>query len=196
MKDIIATDYVPSPSSFLLRREHARFVKWVNNKVGANINPIELIELLYSITAKFMRAPTKSATCSKGCYHCCNVYVGVTGLEAYYIHQKTGAPIDFKVGKPPVYDSKPWCPFLKNGECSIYEWRPMACRTFLSFDDPYLCETNQSHRLFVVTEQGKGGNELLNWMYVKTAEISTQEPLLAVIKDIREFFKLPPGTTR
>ena len=33
------------------------------------------------------------------------------------------------------------CPFLKQGECSVYEHRPFACRTHLSLDDDdLLCQ--------------------------------------------------------
>ena len=38
------------------------------------------------------------------------------------------------------FSGKTPCPFLKGGECSIYDSRPLTCRMHLNFDiDPYWC---------------------------------------------------------
>jgi Fe-S-cluster containining protein len=38
------------------------------------------------------------------------------------------------------------CTFLKNGTCSIYEARPLACRLFWNISDyPHVCDTYNGH---------------------------------------------------
>jgi len=38
------------------------------------------------------------------------------------------------------------CPFLKNGRCSIYDRRPMACRTHFSTEDPSHCSPDYTDK--------------------------------------------------
>lgn len=86
-------------------------------------------------------AYTKGLTaCKKGCSHCCHMEVGLHQIEADYIGIMTG----FKPAKPPerfgnknqgwIDPARP-CPFLKENVCSIYEFRPMVCRTHMSFEE-------------------------------------------------------------
>ena len=99
------------------------------------------------------------AACRRGCAHCCHIAVTMTDVEAREIGQRIGRPPAIVAGAPSTqemlehpevrvpggpgseagYDAP--CPFLKAHECSIYEHRPMACRTQLNMDvDALLCE--------------------------------------------------------
>lgn len=52
-------------------------------------------------------------------------------------------PFDkFNVVVKTIAENKMTCPFLLNGECSIYPARPIACRTHYVTDNPSECETN------------------------------------------------------
>lgn len=96
------------------------------------------------------------SACRKGCSHCCHIPLAVSDIEARLISQRTGRPMRAVPDAPstgqvaagstlpgtPADDAgytRP-CPFLRDGECSIYEHRPLACRTHLNLDeDDFLC---------------------------------------------------------
>jgi Fe-S-cluster containining protein len=93
------------------------------------------------------------AACRRGCSHCCSLPVAITSTEARLIGEAVGR----EPAQPPaalrVKDAATDagfaerhraaeqrlvgvpCPFLEEGECSIYEHRPFGCRTHLSLDD-------------------------------------------------------------
>jgi Fe-S-cluster containining protein len=111
-------------------------ITYLHSKVGSTLNGLRDVPL----------------ACKKGCSHCCHVWVSVTAPEAIYIskrlrqrhepvldrvkaaHLKTK---DFHFGarnRPPVP-----CPLLSDDLCSIYEFRPKACR-FAASHDAAICE--------------------------------------------------------
>lgn len=99
------------------------------------------------------------SACRSGCSHCCHTPVTISGIEADLIGQHAGvtpakpmqavslqtfkdlqeaadalAAISAKVEPSP-------CPFLSDGNCSVYDVRPMACRLLLNLDDDdLLCQ--------------------------------------------------------
>jgi len=87
--------------------------------------------------------------CKRGCSHCCHCPVSISKQEAALVGHLVGrTPVDAPARK----DSKhiEWgyhnpCPFLRDGACSIYESRPLACRTFFNLDvDDLLCQLQPS----------------------------------------------------
>lgn len=86
----------------------------------------------------------KFAACARGCGHCCHVSVPITVAEAQVMGQQLGVrPVEITRSirhELSEYGSHTPCPFLKNGECSIYESRPLTCRMHMNFDvDNYWC---------------------------------------------------------
>lgn len=95
------------------------------------------------------------AACGKGCSHCCHISVMVSRAEAQVIARETGAKLNRKAGRftmetvdmPSALEAataesfgKP-CTFLKDGDCTVYDHRPLACRLLLNLDDdPLLCQ--------------------------------------------------------
>lgn len=91
--------------------------------------------------------------CHKGCAHCCHIQVIITKAEAELLYQlciEDGLPIDRAylerqehLGKHDYnkgIDNR--CHFLnEQNECSVYEYRPAACRKYLVATDPELCNT-------------------------------------------------------
>ena len=89
--------------------------------------PSKRLRALYAAMAEISAAVEPFAACRAGCSSCCHYNVSVFPLEARYIeewsgHKRLPTPVpgsDFH-GTP--------CAFLKDGQYSIYEFRPMACR--------------------------------------------------------------------
>lgn len=158
-----------------------------------------LIALMYEYTDK-ISAHFNGVTCSKGCPHCCNVPIVMTLPEAEFIEFHTGHKI---TNRHPRQRKKgigaPWCVFLKNGECSIYAYRPYVCRTFFSLDDPKLCESGKEHALISLVKEGQGGFEYFNYLYqaIIIEAMMVQHKELQYWGDVRQFFdKLPPGNPK
>lgn len=94
------------------------------------------------------------AECSKGCYFCCRQMVSVNPIELFTIAMEiitkfsTEEYKDFICKLNSFTDVPPdsrelagkWCPLLRNGECSVYSKRPIACRTHQSISRQK-CET-------------------------------------------------------
>lgn len=93
------------------------------------------------------------AICRQGCADCCHMMVTMAELEAQSIAAAVGRPVTGKgrpaqeaaLDKPNLarrYFGVP-CPFLKEGDCSIHEHRPIACRLHFSMaDTPFFCRTD------------------------------------------------------
>jgi Fe-S-cluster containining protein len=165
-------------------------------ELGTSI--VDFIAELYRITDEILDKYVNNKTCSQGCYYCCNTPVAVTGVEAEYIAHNTGYKIVSMANAKMKKHSRPgYCPFLREGECSIYEFRPMACRVFTSFDDVSLCKKNLPHRQLLIAPVGEGGIDLLNHFYYQLAVNSAELiPRLGVIKDLRHYFQLPVGSIK
>lgn len=85
-----------------------------------------------------------NSPCRRGCSYCCNQAVPISEHEADNIAAFTGRPrrelgagptnretLDRMRSNQQRYSAKP-CTFLRDGECTIYEVRPMNCRTHIS----------------------------------------------------------------
>ena len=91
----------------------------------------------------FRHAQGRSA-CARGCAHCCHGAVPISAAEARFIGEQIGVEPSDVANSPPrskqSFSPETPCFFLKNGECSIYESRPLLCRTHFNFDrDNYWC---------------------------------------------------------
>jgi Fe-S-cluster containining protein len=112
--------------------ELPRKVASMNAKLMLRIIPI------LDVAGKFSDAASPYIACKRGCNHCCHIQVAITGLEAQLLGHKIGVkPANLQ---PPrlrpqeSFDYRTPCTFLENGECSIYDNRPLVCRTHASFE--------------------------------------------------------------
>lgn len=132
-------------------------------------------DLLTAFIAPYM-------VCEKGCSHCCRIDVLVSTVEAQYIHKNLGfSPrLGNSISTGHSAAKRP-CPFLGSDHaCSIYEYRPFACRTYHVVDDPTLCEDQKA---FHVTYTNKS-NGMLNKLFNMVGSVNSNQP----IRDIRDFF--------
>lgn len=104
---------------------------------------VKLAEIHKTADLVYSQASAHSA-CVKGCSHCCYQAIPIASFEARYIgeHIKT-SPVELKRSNPRdemLFSDKTPCPFLNNDNCTIYEFRPLTCRTHVNFDkDNYWC---------------------------------------------------------
>lgn len=96
----------------------------------------------------------KQVTCKRGCSHCCYklTLIGIPEglLIAENIKDKEIPALQEAAERVSegMIDDGEWfsrqiaCPFLKDNECSIYEYRPSCCRYQFSIDDPDKCRSD------------------------------------------------------
>jgi uncharacterized protein len=149
-------------------------------------------KLFHDAIEPLTREVSALSACRKGCSHCCHIAVAINQGEAALIGRKLGikparpenraleSREKFSSKLPLGYDNP--CPFLKNNECSIYEVRPLACRTHFNMDvDAELCRLDMGLSgvpLYKTTD--------LDLMGLHA--VANGNPYRVVIADIREFF--------
>lgn len=175
------------------------------DKINARTNPQALNRLkdqalrAKSATAKIIRlrelaselgkATQGVVACRPGCSHCCHMATLVSAQEAQLIAKEIGrkpsVPVAFNqfATYEATYHGVP-CTFLKEGQCSIYAYRPFACRIHYTVDsDNILCELHPGVK---VIAPHLNVNEY-DMVYCETLGPATQMKF----SDIREFF--PPN---
>ena len=104
--------------------------------------------MLDKTLSKMPQAP--AIACAKGCSYCCHVTVAVSAPEVFRIARLLRARADDgPSGKSSIAERarartagsmealvalRTPCPLLVDGDCSIYDMRPLACRQFVSMD--------------------------------------------------------------
>jgi Fe-S-cluster containining protein len=88
----------------------------------------QLVEQVDKWTSEITRQYRNYLVCRKGCDLCCQRKLTVSAVEAYNIALAfSQLPRDTKRR---IEEPKTSCAFLVDGACSIYESRPVICRTF------------------------------------------------------------------
>jgi uncharacterized protein len=153
---------------------------------------IKLVEVLNTADKIFDHAG-KFAACARGCGHCCHVSVPISEFEARYMGDKLGIkPNEVKQSRRPdlrEFGSHTPCPFLTNGECSIYEVRPLTCRMHMNFDrDNYWCLHENWQK--PEAEIPRPTIQPLEEAYHQLMNQTKQQ----IVADIRDFFRHGLGT--
>ena len=127
----------------------------------------------------------KSAVCRPQCAHCCGVDVLVPVIEALYIAKMYGKTVVNREKRIRTGYNKSktqqYCPFLdkETASCSIYEYRPIVCRSFFAFDNRKFCESMEPH---LITTDMSDGN-------IKQIALMVYDMGGNKHADIREWFK-------
>lgn len=109
---------------------------------------------LMDVSHKMSKRIAPNSACTKGCHHCCHMAVTITGFEAEMLGSIIGVKpkevsLDdvLKETFEETQDSliSEWmgvdCVFMKDGKCSIYAYRPFACRNYFNIsNDATLCD--------------------------------------------------------
>jgi Fe-S-cluster containining protein len=82
--------------------------------------------------------------CRAGCTGCCHYEVKIYPVEASYIARNSDRPLRKEPSGKDTFHGKP-CVFLHDERCSIYDVRPLVCRTHLAFTPTaYWCQPERS----------------------------------------------------
>lgn len=109
-------------------------------------------ELLERLNDPANAETKKSISCRRGCSHCCYLEVNITWDEAALLialAKNDTIKIDWEhlrqqlPGIPNIEYKKRACVFLKDGECSVYDARPNACRKYFVANDPDQCNSEK-----------------------------------------------------
>lgn len=145
---------------------------------------------------KFIRLATElneavapQSQCAVGCHECCRISVSMTSLEAELIGKAIGV-LPAKPAKAYLvtgeadWSAEPMrffgvpCSFLEKGQCSIYEHRPVACRTHTNLGDARFCSTEIEPDQSYVS-----GPDLRSFYLLMTTTL-----LDSPVADVRDFF--------
>lgn len=142
------------------------------------------LEIIYELQDSLSASISKYTPCKKGCSACCHYNVNVSALEVDYIEKMTGHQRSRKLAPSENFLGKP-CPFLIDNACSIYEFRPFACRRHHALtEDAYWCDTERcfEHSFPLISYSGlEGAFKQL---------VSNHNPSTG-FKDIRQYFGTP-----
>lgn len=99
------------------------------NSPNYNLDPLKRLEALYKEMDIIYSFVQQFSPCKKGCDHCCYYEIAISDIEVQYIERNVN--ITEIKGKIKSRHNKA-CPFLNEGVCTIYQYRPFFCRRHLS----------------------------------------------------------------
>ncbi len=126
-----------------------------NEGLNQGYSDIELLSSLYELFNDEMKN-VKNVSCKKGCSFCCNINVDCSSVEVDLIisevaltkkdieYMRIQSEMDLMVRCLSVEFSR--CHFLINGECSIYENRPISFRKYFVVNPPNECDTKSDSK--------------------------------------------------
>ncbi len=141
-----------------LKREQLGIAKTLR-KERFQKEPFKALAALYDLLDRIYSHTDGLIACKKGCSYCCHMQVIVTQVEADYIAAQSGVTAK-RLATPGNPDSESWinsskpCPFLRANQCSIYLYRPVNCRTHVSFEqDAQKCGFDSTSNISMIDRE-------------------------------------------
>ena len=170
-----------------------KFSKQINRIMTWNGTKRQKIYLLWEAYDILGNQYNKVAACKLGCNHCCHIATSLTQDEAEAIGHKIGVKpkhppkvanfhgFDFGYHNP--------CVFLHKDVCSIYAYRPMACRTCYNMDDDELLCRFDAKDDDPANLDGTRPVPYLNQTQIHQVTLQILQPAqMECLADIRDYF--------
>lgn len=168
-------------------------LKALINKLNTQSGNIYLkLKQMYAFLDRFNKEFVSTFTsCQKGCSSCCKIDVHLTALEATHIAQAsklTARDNPLTTG----HESK--CPFLsEKGTCSIYNYRPLLCRTYHVLTPPEMCNDPDAQVMQYGSQSANMGNHIYKtiaeWIYFQTyhctGKLETKERAFRILCHVK-----------
>ena len=156
-----------------------------------NSSPAAKIHRVHLMADRIFASAGPHVACKRGCAHCCYISVPISRAEAAYIGERIGiVPADVRGSEPRDERSFSYqtpCSFLRGNECSIYEHRPLTCRSAFNFDaDNYWCRHENWSKPGAAVP--RPNFSVLRDAYMAASSRNGEPPEFA---DIRDFFPAP-----
>jgi len=145
---------------YIIQQFDEYLIKW-NEAKDFGISNKYIVKAFYRIIDEIWdKHPNKeSISCKKGCSFCCHINVDIFPEEAEIILDEIGMidkeqiehlkeQIGLDVMERPLIKNSA-CVFLKSGQCSIYDVRPINCRKFFVINNPLECDATKSENHFI-----------------------------------------------
>jgi uncharacterized protein len=163
-------------------RELPKRISTMNARASVKLRQVSVV------ADEVFRLAEGRAACARGCAHCCHGAVPITAAEARFIGEQIGVQPSDVANSPrrskQSFSTETPCLFLKNGECSIYESRPLLCRTHFNFDrDNYWCRCENWD-----TPAASIPKPVIPQLQDACRKAVGQRPADSVVADIRDFF--------
>lgn len=110
-----------------------KMAEWKDTRFSKSAKLKALYKIQEEISRKGIESNGIKVECKKGCNHCCHYRALITEQEALLIEEYSGVKKKNPKRARDLFVKPDPCPFLKNGGCSIYPVRPLACRGFFVF---------------------------------------------------------------
>ncbi len=175
------------------RHKVGKLIPWLESLTDTKLPLRPVMNRIYNDIDYFMQNEIRPfSVCTKGCAHCCSVPVQVSLLEADYIAQKTSVKIHHVVKDryemPKSVDG--YCPLLdqETALCSVYEYRPLACRLFATMDSWKFCEkSDQKH--YIHTFESQPLFTMIHEFLLVQSKHNAKPLNVAAVAEIRDWFK-------
>lgn len=143
---------------------------------------------IYALSDELAKDRDPFIACKKGCANCCRMNVMISTLEAEQIAKATGRKMA-SVTRPKQHPIGTFdgvdCPFLVNSVCTVYEDRPLVCRSHASYYvTNFACDTVNMPVTDAPIVEFTGLTEALGMVSAVRG--------YAIFADIRDFFPTPP----
>jgi Fe-S-cluster containining protein len=160
----------------------------IRSVLNSNAPASKKIERVYAAADQAFHHAAGKVACAKGCSHCCYIPVVITKADAKYIGERIGIKPAEVANVPPrsekAFSNQTPCSFLENNECSIYENRPLTCRTHFSFDqDNYWCRYENWDKPGAAVPK-----PVLPMLAAAVALVAREKQAIPTEADIRDFF--------
>ena len=132
-------------------RDRATTYSEVEDYVAAlhKLSRLKRVRRIHQIVDLILESDRRPISCTKGCAHCCHIYLVSTPDEVIQVAdyvQKHRLVLDFKyletlAGRPETEHWRSRCPLLTGDNlCSIYPVRPAVSRSYRVSSPPEMCD--------------------------------------------------------